>query len=74
MSFKSHVELSNLQPVQEITANEALTCSPPAAMVVAENTLCHVCLLLLMHFSVNHWVPYNMTQLRYTTEQHMCIV
>jgi hypothetical protein len=41
MSFKSHVELSNLRSVQETAASEALTCSPPAAMVVAENTLCH---------------------------------
>jgi hypothetical protein len=33
-----------------------------------------VCLHLLMHFSVNHSVLYNMAWVRYTIEQHVCLV
>jgi hypothetical protein len=33
-----------------------------------------ICLCLLMHFSVNHWVLYNMARVRYTIEQHVCLV
>jgi hypothetical protein len=33
-----------------------------------------VCLRLLMHFSINHSVLYNMTRARYTVEQRVCFV
>jgi hypothetical protein len=33
-----------------------------------------VCLHLLMHFSINHSVLYNMAGVRYTTKQHVCSV
>jgi hypothetical protein len=34
----------------------------------------HVCLRLLMRSSINHSVLYNMAQVKYTTEQHVCLV
>jgi response regulator of citrate/malate metabolism len=33
-----------------------------------------VCLHLLMHFSTNHSVLYIMARVRYTIEQHVCLV
>jgi hypothetical protein len=37
--------------------------------------LCHrLCLCLLMHFSINPSVLYNMAWVQYTIEQHVCLV
>jgi hypothetical protein len=61
----------------EAVAGQALAYHVSAALAVSDNTstMNHcVCLLLLMHFSVNHSVLYNLAWVRYTIEQCGCLV